>query len=83
MRKRVITITMALLLAAPLWAERGLHRYGLAQLPHPVGKPTAQPERQSVAEADGAKIVGSTGKNGSPESLDRDYSTPHPKTRAY
>ena len=45
MRKSIITIVTALLLTAPLRAEGELHRYGLVQLPHPVGKLAAEPER--------------------------------------
>jgi hypothetical protein len=45
MRKQIIAITAALLLTAPLRAEGELHRYGLVQLPHPVGKLAAEPER--------------------------------------
>jgi hypothetical protein len=45
MGKNIMTLITALLLTTPLWAERGVHRYSLVSLPHPVGKLAAEPER--------------------------------------
>jgi hypothetical protein len=88
-----MTITTALFLTVPLWAERGLLRYGLAQVPHSAGKPTVPPERYRLSPerhigtgAGEAPVTGCRGKNGIPEPPAReltDFSTAHPQAPTY
>ena len=81
-----MTIITALFMAAPLWAERGVHRYGLVQVPHQAGKPAVRPVQRTSTEANGAKIAGGTGEYNASESAVRDltdFSTVHPETHTY